>query len=330
MAVQAKTTSCWQDIVGVVRALGVRAGLQPGDKAGKPLLIAAVAARVDRHEAEQALKAAGVRDVQAFLAAIPDVSHDNLDRLPELKADGKLASVITNELAGFVAGEVGPATALEILLSPELADRDVRRFLADPKTLFGGRAADPFRTSEDFLRELAGHYQARFHAGYRRYTVDASRGYSGFLDKDKGDGLAKAAEELRNAERHANQTVFASSLYERSPLGYCRQHYGELEAHILGATILGEMTLVAQGPLTVNALAWAVDPYRYHRLAGLVRDKVGYLRDEELLTVHPDDVVRLSSHVLAAPAIMADWLTFLRESDPITDAEIAETLESMP
>jgi len=329
MTVKATTTSSWQQTRAALRALGVRAGLQPGDKAGLPLLIAAMAKTADRNVAEKSLKLAGVKDVDAFFAAVPDIGHADIDSLPELKADWKLAKVVKSELAGFVAGEAGLAEALEVLLSPGLADRDVRRFLADPAAMFSGRAADQLRSTEDLVRALAGYYQPRFHAGHQQFVVDASCGYSDFLNKDKADSFAKVADELRDGERQANRMVFASRLYDRSPLGFCRRQHGELEAHILGAAILGEMTLVARGPLSVNSLTWAVDPCRYHRLAGLVLEKVAYMRDEGLVVVRPDDDVRLYSLVLPSTSIMSEWLTYLRAADPITDEEVKDAMERM-
>lgn len=329
MAVKATTTSSWQQTRAALRALGVRAGLQAGDTAGLPLLVAALAKTADPAVAGKVLASAGVSDVKAFLAAVPDVGDADVDRLPELKADIKVAKVVKGDLAGFVAGESGPDEALRIVISKVAADRDVRRFLADPATVFGTRVIDPLRSTGELVRALAGYYQPRFHAGYHRYVVDASRGYSDFLDKDKAESFEKTADALRGGEREANRTVFASRLYDRSPLGTCRQQYGELEAHILGAAILGEMTLVAQGPLSVNALTWAVDPCRYHRLAGLVLEKVAYLRDEGLLEVHPDDDVRLHSHVLPASSTMTGWLAYLREADPITDDEVKDALDRM-
>ena len=95
---------------------------------------------------------------------------------------------------------------------------------------------------------------------------------------------------------------------------------------ILGAAILGDMALVAQGALSVSAIAWTIDPSHYHRLAGLVRDKVGHLRDAGLLVICPDDELRLNSHVLPSESTMDNFLVFLREEDPITDKEIRETL----
>ena len=102
-----------------------------------------------------------------------------------------------------------------------------------------------------------------------------------------------------------------------------------MEAHILGAAILGEMNLVAQGPLSVNGLAWAVDPCRYHRLAGLVLERVSCLRDEGLLAVRPDDDVRLNIRVLPEASAMSDWLTYFREADPITDEEVENALKML-
>lgn len=328
MAVKEKTTSDWQQTRAALRALGVRASLQPGDKVGLVFLVAA-AAKTAGPDATHVLQAAGVKDVPAFLAAVPDVRETDPDRLPELKADARLAKVLRGELADFLAGKTGADEALKVLLSPARLDRDMRRFLADPATLFNGRPRDELHGTCDLVRALAGYYQPRFHAGYQHFVVDASKGSSEFLRKDKVEDFAKVADELRDDERLATRTVFASSLYDKSPLGACRRDYGELEAHILGAAILGEMAIVAQGPLSVNALAWTVDPCRYHRLAGLVLEKVGHLRDERLLVVHPDHDVRLYSHVLPAGATMNEWLTFLRDADPITNEEVKEALDQM-
>ena len=327
MAVKKGTTSDWQLTRGVLRALGVRAGLQPGDKVGLPFLIAAVAKTADLELAESVLKSAGVKDVRGFLAAVPDVGQADIDRLPELKADRRMAKTIKGKLAGFVTGEVGSGEALKMLLSPSVIDRDVRRFQADPTTLFVSRPDDDLQSTRELVQALAGYYQPRFHAGYQQFSVDASRGYSNFLQKNQTEAFVKVAEELRDDECRANRTVFASRLYDRSPLGSCRRKYGELEAHILGAAILGEMTLVAQGPLSVNALTWAVDPCRYHRLAGLVLEKTVYLRDEGILVVRPDDDVRLNSRVLPDASTMSDWLTYLRKADPITDEEVQNALK---
>lgn len=329
MTAKATTISSWQQTRAALRALGFRAGLQAGDRVGLPLLIAALAKTVDPGVAAEVLASAGVSDVdvEAFLGAVPDIDPADVDRLPELKANTKVAKVVKGDLAGFVGGKSGSEEALRIVLSKAAADRDVRRFLADPTIVFGTRAIDPLRSTGELVRALVGYYQSRFHAGYCRYVVGASRGYSDFMDKDKAESFEKVADALHGGERQANRTVFASCLYDRSPLGACRQEYGELEAHILGAAILSEMTLVAQGPLSVSALTWAVDPCRYHRLAGLVLEKVAYLRDEGLLEVHPDDDLRLHSHVLPASSTMNNWLAYLREADPIIDEDIKGVLD---
>jgi len=328
MAVKEMTTSDWQETRVVLRALGAQIGLRPGDKVGLALLVVAVA-KVAGPDAAEALRSAGVRDVPAFLTALPDVSPVGLDCLPELKADARLAKFLRGELAGFMAGKVDAGEALRVLLSPECLDRDVRRVLADPTALSSKGNGDELHSTRELVRALAGYYQPRFHAGYRQFVVDASSGYSEFLQGGKAKGSTKLADELRDGERQATRAVFASRLYDRSPLGACRRNYGELEAHILGAAILGEMTLVAQGPLSVNALAWTIDPCRYHRLAGLVLEKVAYLQDKGLLVVQPDQDVRLHSHVLPASPTMNDWLAFLREADPITDEEVKDTLDRM-
>ena len=214
-----------------------------------------------------------------------------------------------------------------MLLAPERMNRDVRRFLTDPMALVG-RPGDALRGTRELVQALARYYQPRFHAGYQQFVVDASNGYSNFLRKDRAGDFDKVADELRDGERQAARTVFACRLYDLSPLGACRRHYGELEAHLLGAAILGEMALVAQGPLSVNSLAWTVDPHRYHRLSGLVIEKVAYLRDEGFLVVS-DEGVRLHSRVLPALPTMDKWLTFLREADPITDEEVKESLDRL-
>jgi hypothetical protein len=124
--------------------------------------------------------------------------------------------------------------------------------------------------------------------------------------------------------------VFASRLYEFSPLGACRQKHGELEAHILGATILSEMELIGRGLMSINELTWSiVDPSRYHRVVGLVAEKVAYLRNKGLLVGDTSDDVRLFGNVLPAPSAMTEWTTYLREADPITDEELKEATASM-
>ena len=322
MAGKEPTTSDWLKTRAVLRKLGVRAGISPGKSVGLKFMIAATAKVAGLDGAGEALRAAGLEDVPGFLAAIPDASEEDVDGLPELKADTRLAAVIQEDLKEFLSGKAGAESALRVLLEPRNVNPDVRRFLADPTRLFARGFDDEIQGTRELLRGLTAYYQPRFHAGYRHYVVDAATGYSAF---QKGEDFAKVISKLREGERRAIRSVFSSFLYEKSPLGACRRKYGVLEAHILGATVLGEMALVAQGPLCVNAVAWTVDPVRYHRLIGFVLGRVVHLRDEGLLCMHPDvDEVRLQSHVFLAESTMDEFLCFLRKADPITDEEICE------
>ena len=326
MTAEKTPISDWPKTQAVVRKLGVKVGIRPGEAVREELMVAALAKVAGSDGAGDMLRAAGVKDVEQFLAAIPDASEEEMERLPKLKADSRLATILQGELKGLLSGKMIAVSALKVLLQPRNLTQDVRRFLMNPTKLLAYGWENEIRGTEELVQHLARYYQPRFHVGYRRYMVNASTGCSAFLRKDKEEDFAKAIGELRENEREALRAVFASSLYERSPLGTCRREYGELEAHILGAAILGDMALVAQGALSVNAIAWTIDPSHCHRLAGLVRDKVGHLRDAGLLVICPDDELRLNSHVLPSESTMDNFLVFLREEDPITDKEIRETL----
>lgn len=318
---QQQSSAHWDRARAAIRAMGAKAGVGPGDSAGLPLMVAALVRTAEPASVREVLRTAGVTDVDGFLAALPAIDDDMGMELPELKADKKLASCINGELAGLVSGQVGPSDALKVILRPEAVDAEVRKLLSDPTSVFPRKGGDAIQSTEELLRGLAGYYQPRFHAGHMRFIVDPSRGYSEFLKNSKKKQHELLLEQLRQDQIEANKTVFASKLYELSPLGEYRNRYGEIDAHLVAATLLGEMMLVGNGPLSVSSLAWSLDPVRYHRCAGLVLNRVENLCAERVLETHPKDT-RLHSTVLVTPACMVNWLAYLRDADPLTADDI--------
>ena len=96
------------------------------DLNGPEVLLAGLVVALGQTRAEPLLKQAGVRDVKALIAAIPDATPEEARGLLEIRADSDLALLITGPLAGFLAGESTPEEALDVLLR-ELCRKVIER-----------------------------------------------------------------------------------------------------------------------------------------------------------------------------------------------------------
>lgn len=327
----AKTQEDKKDIVSSVRLVARKCaclrGTPHGQRAGPAVVAAGLAKVLGVSGAGVLLCQHGISDVKAFLAAIPDCTEEEATEFPELKPNEDLQRLLKAGLQEFFQGRMSADAALRILL--DAPTPEVKEFLSNPRVLMKlGSEADTVRGTKDLLRALARYYQVRFHVGYTYHTVDPDSGTSDFLTGKEDKAFLKAVSELYREERAANEVVFSSPLYRDSPLGKCGSEYGQLGAHVLAISLLSEMGLVSHGPLSVRQIAWTLDGKNFHRMLGYILEKTGELRSAGLVEIIPDGKhARLCSVVLASQGILNEFLSYLRDADPLTTEDQADILQ---
>jgi hypothetical protein len=316
--------------VAVARRAAQVAQIKPEARVGPEYLLAGVIKSVGDKVAASHLRAAGVKDVRAILAAVPDASAEDAATLPPLKPDSDLARLIKGPLAPFLAGKEDGETALKTLLDPENRVPGVRRFLTEPQWLTISRqtAVPETVSTRDLLKRLTYFYQRRHYVGELYYSPRERDGCSDFSDGSRDRSFLAAVDELYADEVAAHETIFNQRLYRSSPVGRCWDEHGELAAHVLGIAVLAELGLVGGGAPRINEVIWTIDPKYFHRNIGPVRRVGAALRDGGLIRLIPRSrSVRLFQRIIPADDVVDEFTEFLRDNDPISADEQADALK---
>ena len=318
--------------VAIARLLAKRAGSDSDSLAGPEFLLAGVAKVLGPDRARQQLQSAGAKDIDALFKAIPDADACDLENLPEVKADDKLASLIKGELKSFLAGNGSFEDALEVLLAVRNRSSGISRLLDDPASALKsvGQAGEKAQSTRFLLSEMSAYYGRRWHLGYLYHSVDAKRGLSDFADGGKDKEFSKAVDELYDEQRETYGKLFSCPLYEHSVLGQCWNDVGEIPAHVLGLVILSEIGQVGDGPLSVREIAWSLSPKYAHRHLATALDSLKHLEDLELVQEIGGSTIKwLGQRVIPTDDTLKNFLEYLRDADPISEQEQLDLLKAI-
>lgn len=317
--------------LAVTRKLARAVGVKPDEKIGSVFLIAGICKAIGQEHASDALRSAGVANVAELFEAIPDALPEDADRLPALRPDARLEAIMRGELSPFLAGDAPGEMALEVLLAPENVTDSVRRFLADPGYIARSRKNAKEFSTRELVRGLSDYIQLRYRLGRQYYSINAKTGHSDFARGNRDADFFSAVDDMYEAEREARQKLFGGSLYQSSPLGRYWKEYGEDAGHVLTMVLLSDMGQVGSGPLSVREIAWCLDPKYFHRMLARARAAVRQLAKENIVELAPEgNTIHLFQRVIATEPVLDDFLSFLRDQDPISDQEAQDMLKRMP
>ncbi len=258
------------------------------------------------------LRNRGLAHVISCLENIPNVSAADMNDLPPAKLDADLEGLLKGELRGFLDGSILATEALGKLLAvPGIVER-LAAFRKE-RTVRG--------TPEIDKRTLMARVTKMFQHGYQLacsyYLSDGVARISSFAENHTPQALSKQREDYRK-EREAVRTLMYSGLRGRRLSVFERymRTYGPITADVATAVVVNELTpYVNHGPLAlVRDIAYAVEPYEYHGLAGKVIDAVQVLRRDGLVRLLPEpDNCLLCSGILPGESLVGDFTQYLGE-----------------
>ena len=315
-------------VKAIARKMAKGRGVQPEDRVGPEFLVAGLLKVVGAKAAARLLGKAGLPAVD--IAAIPDASPEEVERLPSLAPDAHLAKLMRGPLSSYLKGEMLAEAALAVLLAPENLTPGVRVFLNSPRQYPARANTSQEESTRDLLRSLAAYWQPRYRLGHQYYSINAEC-KSDFVTGRRDEAFFRAVEDAYVAEEKTHDGLFGGHLYATSPIGKCRDRLGKLEADILSVVLVAELgQLPARGALTMNEITWCIAPKCYYRALGSVFTTVKRLRSESLVEVVPEyEHLRLHCHVIPAGHVLEEFLEFLRDADPITDQEAQDMLKRL-
>lgn len=305
--------------IAVVRKLARDYGTGRNTRIG-PEYLAAGLLKVMGTDADGLLADLGIGTIATGLKRVPDASPDEKDRLPAAQPNQALANLLTGRLKPFIEGNADTAGTLRLLL----ADTAVVTALEGLVSQLQHRQERAFHPPiTDTVRALTRNLQTGYLLGRTYYSPSAKMPLPDYVSGKSESAFTEAVRGF-DEERHKVRMAMYSGRrgHRRSVFERYMREFGPVAADVAFAVMINAMTPFTEGggPISVREVAWALDPLRYHAIAGDVIEAARSLKLNNLIRILPDDdQCQLFSVLLPSERLMDEFTGYISACNDTID-----------